>query len=161
MSTRRGTERDIRGLPVSAVTTSHFVTPADLNHHGTLYAARTAGWFVETGLIAASACLPADDVVCVQIHGMSFTTPVRVGETVQFTGRAVLAEASSIVTHVAAQVADRGFLDGLITFVSVDESGRPQRHGIRIIPSTAEDVTLQLRARTIRDTTSALRANAQ
>ena len=33
--------------------TQHVVMGGDLNHHGTLYAGRTAEWFVEAGFISA------------------------------------------------------------------------------------------------------------
>ena len=33
--------------------TSHLVKQEDLNHHGTLFAARAAAWFVEAAFVAA------------------------------------------------------------------------------------------------------------
>ena len=59
---------------------THLVKSEDLNHHGTLFAARTASWFVESAFIAA-ACEHGDpsEIVCRNIHGMSFRTPVRNG----------------------------------------------------------------------------------
>ena len=33
---------------------THLVKSEDLNHHGTLFAARTASWFVESAFIAAA-----------------------------------------------------------------------------------------------------------
>ena len=54
---------------------THLVKSEDLNHHGTLFAARTASWFVESAFIAA-ACEHGDpsEIVCRNIHGMSFRT---------------------------------------------------------------------------------------
>ena len=40
------------------IITHHFVKTEDLNHHGTLYAGRTAEWFVEVGLMAAQDLVP-------------------------------------------------------------------------------------------------------
>ena len=44
---------------------THLVKSEDLNHHGTLFAARTASWFVESAFIAA-ACEHGDpsEIVC-------------------------------------------------------------------------------------------------
>ena len=40
------------GFPVYS--SMRLVKGEDLNHHGTLYAGRTAEWFVEAGFIAAA-----------------------------------------------------------------------------------------------------------
>ena len=47
-------------MNIKTVTTRHFVVGEHLNHHGTLFAARAASWFVEAGLMAAAECVPAD-----------------------------------------------------------------------------------------------------
>ena len=41
-------------MRMQPVLTHHFVKSEDLNHHGTLFAGRTAEWFVEAGLMAAA-----------------------------------------------------------------------------------------------------------
>ena len=38
----------------------------DLNHHGTLFAGRTAEWFVESGFIAAAGVLDPKNLVCLK-----------------------------------------------------------------------------------------------
>jgi len=40
------------------------VKSEDLNHHGTLFAGRSAEWFVEAGFIAAASVLPPKNIVC-------------------------------------------------------------------------------------------------
>lgn len=62
----------------------HLVKSEDLNHHGTLYAGRTAEWFVDAGFIAAALLAKPENIVCLKIHGMSFTAPVKKGEIVKF-----------------------------------------------------------------------------
>ena len=52
------------------------VKSEDLNHHGTLFAGRSAEWFVEAGFIAAASVLPPKNIVCVKIHGLTFTKPI-------------------------------------------------------------------------------------
>ncbi|NTU75550.1 MAG: acyl-CoA thioesterase, partial [Anaerolineaceae bacterium] len=41
-------------MDIQTCVTQHLVKSEDLNHHGTLYAGRTAEWFVESGFIAAA-----------------------------------------------------------------------------------------------------------
>lgn len=62
------------------VSTVRFVKSEDLNHHGTLFAGRTAEWFVESGFIAAASISDPKAVVCLKVHGMLFTKPVKPGE---------------------------------------------------------------------------------
>ena len=48
------------------------VKSEDLNHHGTLFAGKTAMWFVESGFIAAASLTHPENIVCLNIHGMLF-----------------------------------------------------------------------------------------
>ena len=68
-------------------TSVHLVKGEDLNHHGTLYAGRTAEWFVESGFIAAASMTKPENIVCLKIHGMTFNRPIRKGELPVFTSR--------------------------------------------------------------------------
>ena len=83
------------------VTTNHFVKNEDLNHHGTLFAGRAAEWFVEAGLMSAAIHLPVQNIVCVKIHGMNFSRPIHLGETVRFDSRAVSAGKTSLISNIA------------------------------------------------------------
>ena len=69
--------------PVEAVS-MRLVKGEDLNHHGTLFAGRTAEWFVESGFIAATSLLNPRSVVCLKIHGMFFTKPAKSGDVLKF-----------------------------------------------------------------------------
>ena len=113
---------------------THLVKSEDLNHHGTLFAARTASWFVESAFIAA-ACEHGDpsEIVCRNIHGMSFRTPVRNGSVVRFTSRVVHTGSTSLMVHVEVSDELTGQLavDGYLTFVTVyKETGEKHPHGI-------------------------------
>jgi len=57
--------------------TTHLVKNGDLNHHGTLFAGRTADWFVESGFISAATIVNPKGVVCLKIHGMLFTKRIK------------------------------------------------------------------------------------
>jgi acyl-CoA hydrolase len=123
----------------------------DLNHHGTLFAGRGAEWFVEAGLIAAASLTSPERVVCVNIHGMVFSRPVRAGDILRFDSRVVFAGRSRLVTYVRI-VFDRNEelgLDGFLTFVHVDRHGRPLPHGIVIDAVEPEEIRLQEMAKSL------------
>ncbi len=123
----------------------------DLNHHGTLFAGRSAEWFVEAGFIAAASVLPPENIVCLKIHGMTFTAPVYPGAIARFESKVVHTGRTSLVTHV--QLTLRGqeapVLDGFITFVHVNAEGKPQPHGLILAPKTDQDHGLNQEARSL------------
>jgi acyl-CoA hydrolase len=127
--------------------TQHLVKSEELNHHGTLYAGRSAEWFVESGFIAAATLTAPQNIVCKQIHGMSFNRPVRRGEVVVFESKIVLAGRSRLIANIKMKVKGEVVVDGFITFVHVDENGQTLPHGIEINAATAEDIALQEQAR--------------
>jgi len=127
----------------------HLVKSEDLNHHGTLFAGRSAEWFVESGFIAAAALTSPENIVCLKIHGMTYTRPVRRGEVIRFNSRIVLTGRSRIIAHIqmlSLQPADI-IVDGFITFVNVDENGKSLPHGITVIAETPEEVEIQAKVR--------------
>jgi len=125
------------------ITTNHLVKSEDLNHHGTLYAGRSAEWFVEAGFIAASSLKPPESVVCLKIHGMTFTRPVHCGEIATFSSKIIYAGITSMVAYIEMCQKEKHVLDGFITFIHVDEKSNPAQHGIVITPITNEDLELQ------------------
>ncbi len=127
---------------------NHLVKSEDLNHHGTLFAGKTAMWVVESGFIAAASLTHPEHIVCLNIHGMLFKKPIRNGEIVRFESRVVLAGKTRFVSYVkVVNNADGDFLlDGFISFIHVDRQGRPVPHGIVIEATDPEDVALRERA---------------
>lgn len=122
--------------------TTHLVAQADLNHHGTLFAARAAGWFVEAAFAAAGcACGTTEGIVCRNLHDMSFYKPVRKGTLLRFLARIVSAGTSSFMVAVTAVDALTGqsYIEGMITFVTIDGQGGKRAHGI--VLDEAEDET--------------------
>lgn len=111
--------------------THHLVASAQLNHHGTLFAATMAQWFVEASFMCASDLL-GPGVVLVKIEGMDFVSPVRLGEVVRFESQPVRAGTTSLTIRTRALVGDRRISDGSIVFVNVDEGGRPCPHGLTV-----------------------------
>ncbi len=136
--------------------THHFVKSEDLNHHGTLYAGRTAEWFVEAGLMAAAFYLLPENIVCVKIHGMTFKRPVRLGETTQLISKIVYAGITSLIANIRLSVQNQEVVDGFITFVHVDKDGKPAPHGILLELFGEADIALHEQARKLHDTDAQL-----
>ncbi|WP_047447790.1 acyl-CoA thioesterase [Alistipes sp. ZOR0009] len=135
-----------------SVFTTRLVKSEDLNHHGTLFAGRTAEWFVESGFIAAASLVNPTGVVCLKIHGMFFTKPVRPGQIIKFESKIVYAGKSSLVANI--QVTQSGvekpFVDGFITFIHVNEHTVPSAHNIEITPKTEADIALYEQAKALK-----------
>ncbi len=131
--------------------TNRLVKNEDLNHHGTLYAGRSAEWFVEAGFIAAAGLTRPEDVVCLKIHGMTFMRPVRPGEIVEFRSKIILTGRSTMHAHVLMLQKGEFVMDGFITFVNVDRDGRSQPHGKVVSAASPDDLILQERIRALLD----------
>ncbi|MBM3137781.1 MAG: acyl-CoA thioesterase [Chloroflexi bacterium] len=128
-------------------TINHLIKAGDLNHHGTLFAGRTAEWFVEAGFIAAAELTHPENIVCLMIHGMKFSQPIPKGAILCFESRVVFAGRTSLITHIQSFNKDQKVLQGFITFVHVDENGRPMPHGLFVEAITDEERVLQEEAR--------------
>lgn len=133
-------------MKIESLTIHHLVKGEDLNHHRTLYAGRGAEWLVEAGFIAASNLLSPEFVLCLKIHGMTFSRPVRPGEVVRYDSQIVKTGKSSLTAYIRASVKGEQTVDGFITFVYVDEHGKSRPHGITIEAETEEQIEWQRRA---------------
>ncbi|MGE0079494.1 MAG: acyl-CoA thioesterase [Bacteroidales bacterium] len=135
-----------------AVSTTRLVKSEDLNHHGTLFAGRTAEWFVESGFIAAAKLVGPTGVVCLQIHGLYFSQPAKPGEILTFSSKVVYTGRSSMVSYidVVKENQTEPFVSGFITFIYVDELTRPMAHNIEITPVTDGDKALYEKAKALK-----------
>ena len=130
---------------------SHLVKSEYLNHHGTLFAGRTAEWLVEAGFItvAAEHGRP-QDIVCINIHGFTFKKPVQKGDILTIHGRIVKAGRTSLMVHVKATCEIEGGknVEGFITFVCIDsDTNKPKAHNIVLDePTDAEELELRKQA---------------
>jgi acyl-CoA hydrolase len=126
----------------------HVVMGQDSNHHGTLFAGQGAKWFVEAGFIAAANTTSSESTVCVNIHGMKFKTSVPLGTVIRYESQIVLSGRTSLVAYVKAVKSknETFIVDGFLTFVHVDQHGRPAPHGITIEAVSEEEMTLQTKA---------------
>jgi acyl-CoA hydrolase len=115
--------------------TTRLVKSQDLNHHGTLFAGRMAEWLVESCFLAAARYLGnPKDLVCVKIHGLTFTKPAHPGDTIELvavparTGTKSLTVGAEVFVNDETEPTVRGFS----TFVTVDDEGRSYAHGLRL-----------------------------
>lgn len=112
---------------------TRLVKSEDLNHHSTLFAGRTAEWFVESSFIAAASTIgDPKNVVCLNVHGLVFKYPVNKGAIVKFTSKVVHLGRTSIIvyTKMESELEKTIPVDGFITFVSVDDKGKKKPHGM-------------------------------
>ncbi len=82
--------------------------------------------------MAAATYLPAENIVCVKVHGMNFKKPVKVGETVWFSSIIVYTGRTSLIANVKMCVGEDEIVSGFISFVNVDEQGRATPHNIEL-----------------------------
>jgi acyl-CoA hydrolase len=126
--------------PVDSIT-MRLIKSEDLNHHGTLFAGRTAEWFIESGFIAATALLDPRSVVCLKVHGMYFTSPAKPGEVLKFESKIVHTGKSSLVAYIRVCKSNciKTLVEGFVTFIHVDEETRPLPHNIVTEPLNEAD----------------------
>ncbi|MCU0607592.1 MAG: acyl-CoA thioesterase [Candidatus Edwardsbacteria bacterium] len=120
---------------LDTTTISHLIKSEDLNHHGTLFAGRMAEWLVEASFIAAARLVRRpEDVVCVQIHGMSFDRAAAKGDLIELRADVAYLGTKSITVHAAVYVNEQAepSVSGLSTFVTVDRDGKPYAHGLAL-----------------------------
>lgn len=132
--------------------TLHLVKGEDLNHHGTLFAARAAAWFVEAAF-AAAACAKGntEGIVCRNLHSMSFSRPVQKGSVVNLRSRVVYVGKTSLMVAVEFVDAMSGekAVEGFVTFVTIEEgSGKKQEHGI-VLDEPQDEAEKELRRKAL------------
>ena len=127
---------------------TRLVKSEDLNHHGTLFAGRTAEWFVEAGFIAAADILDPENLVCLKLHGLKFNKPILPGDLITFKSKVVFTGKSSIFVYVEARgkKSKDSSIDGFMIFIHVNENTNPIPHNLEVDPITDEDKELYKKA---------------
>lgn len=138
-------------MEIKAILIHRLVKSEDLNHHGTLFAGRGSEWFVEAGFIAAADLTNPENVVCVNVHGMTFLQPVKKGEVIILESKVVLVGKTRLVTYVKISKKDRSLVvDGFLTFVHVDLHGKPTPHGLdELTASNREEAEIINKAKSL------------
>ena len=132
----------------------HLVKSEDLNHHGTLFAGRTAEWFVEASFVAAACAVGNPEyIVCVNIHGLEFKSPIHKGDVIHIKSKVVYVGKTSLIIH--ARIHSESDInvypiDGFMTFVSVDLEGKKRPHGLTLDePLDADEVAIREKAKNL------------
>ena len=110
--------------------THRLVLPRDANHHGTLYAGTLLALALEAGYATAfrAAGLNAN-LVLKRVLDLRCYEPVAVGNVVQIRGRQIHRGSAQIVVALWGSPLVDGtarWMDGIMQFVQVDPSGRPE-----------------------------------
>lgn len=129
------------------VKVSRLVKPQELNHHGTLFAGRMSEWFVENCFIcAAKATGRPENIVCVNIHGLTFKTPANNGDIVDIESMVVRTGRTSFTVfgRITVGGSEKNTCDGFITFTFIDDNNKPIPHNI-ILDETDDEEELRRR----------------
>jgi len=135
------------------MTTSRLIKSEELNHHGTLFAGRLAEWFVEASFSAAAISVKnPDQIVCLKLHGLTFKKPAKKGDLLQLNSQVVAHGTTSITVYCMAQsgITNEVFVDGFVTFVSVDENGKKMPHNLNLSFDTPELIELNEQAKKLK-----------
>ena len=133
------------------VRVSRLVKPQELNHHGTLFAGRMAEWFVETCFIcAAKATGKPENIVCLNIHGLTFKSPAQNGDIIDIEARVVKVGRTSFTVYgkITRNKNEKQTCEGFITFAFIDENNKPIPHHL-VLDETSDDDELLLRERAL------------
>lgn len=131
-------------------TISHLVKSEDLNHHGTLFAGRSAEWLVESAFVAAAAQHGRpQDVLCVNIHGFTFKKPVEKGDITTFRSKIAKVGKTSITVYVKAMSEIHGttHVDGFLTFVCVEPDTKHKRKHNIVMDEPQDEEEMNIRER--------------
>ena len=119
-------------VPDASETLMHrLILPRDANHHGTLYAGVLLSLALEAGYASAfrAAGLNAN-LVLKRVLDLRCYEPVPIGTVIEIRGREVhRARAQVVVGLYGSPIAaerNQPWLDGVMQFVQVDETGRPE-----------------------------------
>ena len=114
----------------SAVETTHLVLPPDTNAHGTAFGGRIMEWMdIAAGICAGRHC--QGPVVTVALDDLHFAQPIRMGDVVVVRASVNHAGRTSVEVGVRVESENtrtqelRHCLTGYLTFVAVDEEGKP------------------------------------
>jgi acyl-CoA hydrolase len=114
--------------------THRLIIPRDANHHGTLYAGMLLSLSLEAGYATAyRAAGQAANLVLKRVLDLRCYEPVKVGHVVEIRGAEVhRARAMVIIGLYGTPLPGRTgpWMDALMQFVQVDESGRPEPLGV-------------------------------
>lgn len=117
------------GMEVHETLTHRLVLPGDANHHGTLYAGALLRIALEAAYATAHRMVgPSANLLLRRVLSVECYQPVPIGTVIEIRGRPLhLRRAYMVVGLIGAPLDPHSgpWMDGLMAFVPVDESGRP------------------------------------
>jgi len=121
--------------------TRKWVKPEDLNAHGTLFGGRLLSWIDEEAAIYAIVQLETNGCVTKYMSEINFINSARQGDIIELGIKAIHFGNTSITLtcEVRNKISHKTILTiDKIVFVSLDEKGKPVRHGKTEITYTDE-----------------------
>jgi acyl-CoA hydrolase len=112
--------------------TRKMVMPADLNGAGTLFGGRILSWVDEESAIYASCQLETHRIVTAGMSAINFTSPAYQNNIIEIGCVVVKFGRTSITLKVVVRNKDTKkdiLVVEQMTFVALDESGKPTPHG--------------------------------
>jgi len=121
--------------------TRKWVKPEDLNAHGTLFGGRLLSWIDEEAAIYAIVQLETNGCVTKYMSEINFINSARQGDIIELGIKAIHFGNTSITLtcEVRNKISQKTILTiDKIVFVSLDETGKPVKHGKTEITYTDE-----------------------
>lgn len=110
--------------------THRLILPRDANHYGTLFAGTLLALTLEAGYAAAYRAVGSTaNLVLKRVLDLRCYHPVPVGHVIEIRGREVRRARAMVVVGLYGTPLKAGsgpWMDSLMQFVQVDESGRPE-----------------------------------
>jgi acyl-CoA thioesterase YciA len=117
-------------MPDAETLTHRLILPRDANHHGTLYAGSMLSLALEAGYATAYRSVGRSaNLVLKRVLDLRCFEPVSIGRVVEIRGLEVYRARAHVVVGLCGTPLPgrpRPWLDGLMQFVQVDESGSPE-----------------------------------
>lgn len=117
--------------PFETETLTHrLILPRDANHHGTLYAGNLVALALEAAYSTAFRAIgDSANLVLKRVLDLRCLEPVPIGEVVQIRGCVIRARTAQVIVGLHGtplKGRTRPWMDAVMQFVQVDETGRPR-----------------------------------
>ena len=110
--------------------THRLILPREANHHGTLYAGSLVALALEAAYSTGYRAIGTSaNLVLKRVVDLRCLEPVPIGEVVQIRGVVLFQRSAQIVVGLYGSPLrgrDKPWMDALMQFVQIDESGRPK-----------------------------------
>ncbi|MBP7653460.1 acyl-CoA thioesterase [Candidatus Dependentiae bacterium] len=112
--------------------TRHTVKQSDLNVHGNLFGGVMLGWIDEAGYVFSSEICKCANIVTVALKNVSFKSPAKLGDILEFYGKFIRIGKTSITVIVKANTysvsnikKNKPVIECEMVFVKLDKNNKP------------------------------------